>query len=133
MRKYLHKYTALSAFTEDYNSEAYHEPWVSLVTENKQVDYNKNDAPVTEITWNYMYDEVRVNNLGITCEDLDESNSGKTYPVKVNVIHHPEGDYSFDSTIEFVGVSSDVAKWRVKDTGIDCECGDGEIWFYIPS
>ena len=41
MGQYLHKYDSLSAFTEDYNGEAYHEPWVSLVDENEHVDYNK--------------------------------------------------------------------------------------------
>lgn len=41
MGQFLHKYDSLSAFTEDYNGEAYHEPWVSLVNENEHVDYNK--------------------------------------------------------------------------------------------
>lgn len=40
-KRYLHVYQTLSAFTEDYNGNYYHEPWVSAIVENDQVDYNK--------------------------------------------------------------------------------------------
>ena len=41
--RFLHRYETVSAFTEDYNGEAYVEPWVSYTHENEQVDYNKPD------------------------------------------------------------------------------------------
>ena len=41
MRKYLHKFNTEAAFDTAYNGEDYHEPWVSLVAENGQVNYNK--------------------------------------------------------------------------------------------
>ena len=37
MGKYLHKYTSESAFTQDYNGENYHEPWVSLTKDIENV------------------------------------------------------------------------------------------------
>ena len=40
-KDYLHEYDTVSAFTEDYNGSYYHEPWVSAIHENSQVDYNK--------------------------------------------------------------------------------------------
>ena len=47
MGQFLHKYETLTAFTEDYNGAAYHEPWVSYVNEtgNERVDYNKTPEP----------------------------------------------------------------------------------------
>lgn len=43
MKKFLHLYNSAVTFEADYNGEAYHEPWVSLTRENKEVNYNKPD------------------------------------------------------------------------------------------
>lgn len=43
--KYVHYYETVSAFTEDYEGEAYLEPWVSYTNENDHVDYNKAPVP----------------------------------------------------------------------------------------
>ena len=43
--KYVHYYETTSAFTEDYEGEAYLEPWVSYTHENDHVDYNKHGSP----------------------------------------------------------------------------------------
>ena len=40
-KDYIHEYQTVCAFTQDYEGEYYHEPWVSAVRENSQVDYNK--------------------------------------------------------------------------------------------
>ena len=134
MAKFLHKYKALSAFTEDYNGEAYHEPWVSYVNEvgNEEVDYNKREA-LNEITWSYEYGTIRVETLSLTCEDLDIANSGKTYQVKVNVANHPEGDYSFNGTMRYIEDLYGSYIWGIDETEIHCQCGDGTPWFYIPA
>lgn len=49
MGKFLHLYDAISAFTQDYNGEAYVEPWVSYTEENEHVDYNK--VPLIKRIW----------------------------------------------------------------------------------
>ena len=40
MKEYLHKFENLEDFNAAYYGEDYHEPWVSFVTENGQVNYN---------------------------------------------------------------------------------------------
>ena len=49
MGQYLHLYESESAFTNDYNGEYYHEPWVSLTKQNGDVNYNK--RPLIERVW----------------------------------------------------------------------------------
>ena len=51
-KDYLHEYESISAFTEDYNGTYYHEPWVSAIHENSQVDYNK--IPIYSVTVTYQ-------------------------------------------------------------------------------
>ena len=46
-KDYIHEYQTLCAFTEDYQGEYYHEPWVSAIHENSQVDYNKKPPKMT--------------------------------------------------------------------------------------
>ncbi len=43
MGRFLHKFQTESEFIEAYNGEEYHKPWVSLVKETEDVEYNKED------------------------------------------------------------------------------------------
>ena len=52
MGKYLHLFDTVSAFTQEYNGEAYIEPWVSYTEENEHVDYNKGPGYL-QILWEF--------------------------------------------------------------------------------
>lgn len=49
MGQFLHKFDTESAFSAAYNGNDYHEPWVSLVDENGQVDYNKHVVVINSL------------------------------------------------------------------------------------
>lgn len=52
MAKYLHLFDSASAFTEAYNGNDYHEPWVSYTEANEHVDYNK--IPIVPLTFEVL-------------------------------------------------------------------------------
>ena len=52
MAQFLHLFETVSAFTEQYNGEAYEEPWVSYTEENNNVNYNKGSFSIRVATFN---------------------------------------------------------------------------------
>ena len=51
MKSYIHLYKTNSEFIEAYNGPDYIEPWLSLIEENMEVNYNKPSKELTAITF----------------------------------------------------------------------------------
>ena len=118
MGKYLHLYDDVTAFTQDYNGEAYVEPWVSYTEENEHVDYNKRPSflqtlwevsgftnPLPQkVILNYRYDD------GTQYGDVNEPGLGR-----LDIDHYDNTDpFGFGSWSEIDEYIS-LGKYRVID------------------
>ena len=94
---YLHKFDTTSEFDEAYNGDEYHEPWVSTVVQNGQINFNKMIA--TSIT---LVDLVWVTDIPASGGTADKNNC--SYRVIANC-----GDGSILNVTELATVTGSLA------------------------
>ena len=104
MADYLHLFNSVTDFTESYNGNDYHEPWVSLILSENRVDYNK--VPLQPLTFSILSDgnigwkaynsssvrTIQYSKNGGEWTDITSTTEGVTIPVVTGDVLKFKGD-----------------------------------------